>query len=164
MKIQGNRRKLVTASVSAALTLGLAGGAWAQASDTTGGTTTDSSSAGNDNGGGMPQIQQQGNVSYVSGGVGSDESKALQHAQSQWPLALRFTGPGSDFLADVHVQIVDAHGADALNATSRGPYMLVKLHPGRYTVHARYKSAEQQQSVTVPASGSAKAAFYWNQQ
>lgn len=161
MKIQGNRRKLVTAAVTAALTLGLAGGAWAQ---TSGGNTTDSSSAGNENGGGMPQIQHQGDVSYVSGGVGSDESKALQHAQSHWPLALRFTGPGSDFLADVHVQIVDAHGADALTATSRGPYMLVKLRPGRYTVHARYESTEQQKSVTVPAEGSAKAAFYWNHQ
>lgn len=161
MKIQGNRRKLVTAAVTAALTFGLAGGAWAQ---TSGGNTTDNSSAGNDNGGGMPQIQQQGDVSYVSGGVGSDESKALQHAQSQWPLALRFTGPGSDFLADVHVQIVDAHGTDALTATSRGPYMLVKLRPGHYIVHARYKSTEQQKSVTVPAKGSVKAAFYWNQQ
>jgi hypothetical protein len=164
MTIQGNRRKLVTAAVTAALTLGLAGGAWAQSNDTTGGNTTDTTSAGNDNGGGMPQVQQQGDVAYVSGGVGSDESKALQHAESHWPLALRFTGPGSDFLADVHVQIVDAHGADVLHADSRGPYMLVKLRPGRYTVHARYETTEQQKSVTVPASGSAKAAFYWNHQ
>jgi hypothetical protein len=164
MNIQGNRRKLVTATVTAALALGLAGGAWAQSNDTTGGNTTDTTSAGNDNGGGMPQIQQQGDVSFVSGGVGSDESKALQHAESRWPLALRFTGPGSDFLADVHVQIVDSHGSDVLHATSRGPYMLVKLRPGHYIVHARYESTEQQRSVTVPASGNTKAAFYWNHQ
>jgi len=165
MKIQGKRRRLVAAAVTAALTLGFAGGAWAQQpGDTTGGNTTDSTSAGNANGNGMPQIQQQGDVSYVSGGVGSDESNALQQAQSQWPLALRFTGPGADFLADVPVQIVDAHGADVLKATSRGPYMLVKLRPGRYTVHARYKSDEQQKAVTIPAKGTAKAAFYWNTQ
>jgi hypothetical protein len=88
----------------------------------------------------------------------------LQGAASRWPLALRFTGPGSDFLADVHVQIVDAHGADVLQATSRGPYMLVKLRPGRYTVHARYKSDDQQKAVTVPATGNTKSAFYWNTQ
>ncbi|HEY1996481.1 carboxypeptidase regulatory-like domain-containing protein [Paraburkholderia sp.] len=164
MKNQGNRRRLVAAAVGAALTLGLAGGAWAQASDVSGGSTTDNGSAGNVNGGGMPQIQSEGDVQYVSGGVGSDESKALQAAQSQWPLSMRFTGPGSDFLADVHVQIVDAHGADVLNASSRGPYMLVRLHPGRYTVHARYKSDDQQKAVTVPAQGTAKAAFYWNTQ
>ena len=91
-------------------------------------------------------------------------SKALQQAQSQWPLSLRFTGPGSDFLADVHVRVVDAHGGEVLSTTSRGPYMLVKLRPGRYTVHAQYKDRDQSKPVTIPAKGTAKAAFYWNTQ
>lgn len=165
MKFPRKQRMIVAAAVAATLTFGLAGGAVAQqASEVTGGTTTDDSSAGNANGGGLPQIQQQGDVSFVSGGVGLDESKALQHAQSQWPLSLRFTGPGSDFLADVHVRVVDAHNTDVLTASSRGPYMLVKLHPGHYTVHAKYKDRDQTKSVTVPAKGSAKAAFYWNTQ
>lgn len=165
MKSQRKQRMIVAAAVAATLTFGLAGGAYAQqASEVTGGSTTDDSSAGNANGGGLPQIQQQGDVSYVSGGVGLDESKALQHAQSRWPLSLRFTGPGSDFLADVHVRVVDAHNTDVLTASSRGPYMLVKLRPGHYTVHAQYKDRDQTKAVTVPAKGSAKAAFYWNTQ
>jgi hypothetical protein len=165
MKSQRKQRMIVAAAVATALTLGLTGGAWAQqASDVSGGTTSDDTSAGNANGGGLPQVQQQGDVSFVSGGVGLDESKALQHAQSQWPLSLRFTGPGSDFLADVHVRVVDSHNADVLTTTSRGPYMLVKLGPGHYTVHAQYKDRDQTKAVTVPAKGSAKAAFYWNTQ
>jgi hypothetical protein len=163
MKTQRNQRRIVAAALCAALTLGLAGGAYAQqASEVTGGTTTDNSSAGNANGGGLPQIQQQGDVSFVSGGVGLDESKALQRAQSQWPLSLRFTGPSAEFLADVQVRVVDAHNGEVLNTTSRGPYMLVRLHPGRYTVHARYKDQEQSKPVTIPATGTAKSAFYWN--
>jgi hypothetical protein len=165
MKPQRNQRKIVAAAMCAALTLGLAGGAYAQqASEVTGGSTADDSSAGNANGGGLPQIQQQGDVSFVSGGVGLDESKALQAAQSQWPLSLRFTGPGSDFLADVHVRVVDAHNGDVLSTTARGPYMLVKLRPGRYTVHAQYKDRDQSKAVTIPAKGTAKTAFYWNTQ
>jgi hypothetical protein len=165
MKSQRKQRKIVAVAMCAALTFGLAGGAYAQqASGVTGGTTTDQTSAGNANGGGLPQIQQQGDVSYVSGGVGQDESKALQHAQSQWPLSLRFTGPGSDFLADIHVRVVDAHSKEVLSATSRGPYMLVKMRPGRYTVHAQYKDHDQSKTVTIPAKGTAKAAFYWNMQ
>ncbi|AXE93463.1 carboxypeptidase regulatory-like domain-containing protein [Paraburkholderia sp. DD10] len=165
MKTQRNQRRIVAAAVCAALTLGLAGGAHAQqASEVTGGTTADDTSAGNANGSGLPQVQQQGDVSFVSGGVGLDESKALQAAQSQWPLSLRFTGPTAEFLADVHVRVVDAHNGEVLNATSRGPYMLIKLRPGRYTVHAQYKDRDQSKAVTVPAKGSAKAAFYWNTQ
>ncbi|HEY2607123.1 carboxypeptidase-like regulatory domain-containing protein [Paraburkholderia sp. RL18-103-BIB-C] len=163
MKTQRNQRRIVAAAVCAALTLGLAGGVYAQqASDVTGGTTTDDTSAGNVNGGGLPQIQQQGDVSFVSGGVGLDESKALQSAQSQWPLSLRFTGPSSEFLADVRVRVVDAHNSEVLNTTSRGPYMLVKVRPGRYTVHAQYKDQEQTKAVTVPAKGTARSAFYWS--
>ena len=165
MKNQRTQRKIVAAAASVALTLGLAGGAYAQqASEVTGGTTADQTSAGNANGGGLPQMQQQGDVSFVSGGVGLDESKALQQAQSQWPLSLRFTGPGSDYLADVHVRIVDAHNGEVLSTASRGPYMLVKLRPGRYTVHATYKDRDQSKALPVPAKGTAKAAFYWNTQ
>jgi hypothetical protein len=96
---QFNRRIAVVASVVAAtaLSAGFASSAFAQsASSVTGGTTTDSTSAGNANGGGLPQIQQQGDVSYTSGGVGLDESHALRAAEHSWPLSLRFTGPGSD--------------------------------------------------------------------
>jgi hypothetical protein len=164
MNIERNRRTLIASVVAAALAFGFAGAAWAQQNGTVGGSTTDNTSAGNTNGGGMPQIQHQDGIAFVSGGVGSDESKALQRAQSHWPLALRFTGPGGDFLADVHVRIADAHGDDVLHATSRGPYMLVRLHPGRYTVHARYDDKEQQRTVTVSANGTTHGDFYWNMQ
>jgi hypothetical protein len=162
---QRNQRRIVAAVLAAGVSLGLAGGAYAQeASGVTGGTTSDNTSAGNMNGGGLPQIQQQGDVSYTSGGVGKDESDALRAAQHSWPLSMRFTGPTADYLADVHVKITDAHSADVLDATSRGPYMLVKLRPGHYTVQASYKDHTQSKSVTIPAKGGARADFYWKTQ
>jgi len=151
--------KLAAAVLVAAMSAGMAGGAWAQAS---GGTTSDMSSAGNTNGGGLPQIQQQGDVSYTSGGVGLDESRALLREQAHWPLSLRFTGPTADYLSGVHVRIVDGKGGEALSAESMGPYMLVKLPPGSYTVYAKYKDQEKKQAVTIAGPGKAKAAFHWN--
>ncbi|MFC0398365.1 carboxypeptidase-like regulatory domain-containing protein [Paraburkholderia rhizosphaerae] len=155
-------RRLAAVVAATALSAGLASGAFAQnANAVTGGTTNDNTSAGNVNGGGLPQIQQQGAVSFTSGGVGLDESHALRAAEHDWPLSLRFTGPSSEYLADVHVKISDAHGGDVLDTTSRGPYMLVKLPPGRYTVQASYKDHAQTRTVTVPANGTTKAAFSW---
>jgi hypothetical protein len=151
--------RLAAAVLVAAMSAGMAGGAWAQAS---GGTTSDMSSAGNTNGGGLPQIQQQGDVSYTSGGVGLDESRALLREQAHWPLSLRFTGPTADYLSGVHVRIVDGKGGEALSAESMGPYMLVKLPPGSYTVYAKYKDQEKKQAVSVAGPGKAKAAFHWN--
>ena len=148
MRIRPNPHVFVAATLSAALTVSPTGGAGAQ-------QATDN---------GMPQIQRQGDIEFVSGGVGADESHALESARSQWPLGLNFTGSGSDYLAEVQVRIVDSHGADVLNATSQGPYMLVRLRPGQYTVHASYKGNEQSKSVTVPAKGSARSTFHWSSQ
>jgi hypothetical protein len=163
MKAQSNKRMAVAAALAAAFAFGPAGNAFAaQATGAVGGTVTDTSSAGNANGGGLPQIQHQGDVSYVSGGVGQDESKALERERSHWPLSMQFTGPGSDFLADVHVRIVDVHNNEVLHADSLGPFMLVKLRPGRYTVHATYKDRDQTRTVSIASKGSTQAAFYWN--
>ena len=163
MKAQSNKRMAVAAALAAAFAFGPAGNAFAaQATGAVGGTVTDTNSAGNANGGGLPQIQHQGDVSYVSGGVGQDESKALERERSHWPLSMQFTGPGSDFLADVHVRIVDVHNNEVLHADSLGPFMLVKLRPGRYTVHATYKNRDQTKTVSIASKGSTQAAFYWN--
>jgi hypothetical protein len=132
-------------AIAAALAAGVATGAHAQSD-------------------GLPAATQQGAVSFVSGGVGLDESTAFQHAESTWPLALRFTGPGGEFLSDVHVRIADAKGAEVLKTDARGPYMLVKLPPGRYMVQASYQGKDSTRSVTVSAKGGAKAAFTWSAQ
>lgn len=158
MKAHGNKCLGVASALAAAFVFGLTGSAFAaQATGAGGGIVTDNSSAGN-----LPQIQRQGDVSYVSGGVGQDESKALEHVRSHWPLSLQFTGPSSDFLADVNVRIVDGHDKEVLRADSQGPFMLVKLSPGRYTVHATYKNRDQTKTVNVASKGSTQAAFYWN--
>ncbi|WP_175911270.1 carboxypeptidase-like regulatory domain-containing protein [Burkholderia sp. BCC1640] len=113
---------------------------------------------------GLPAASQQGDVSYVSGGIGKDQSTAFEQSEAAWPLALRFTGKGGEFLADVHVRIVDGKGTELLTTDARGPYMLVKLPPGRYTVHASYQGSDESRAVTVGAKGGAKAAFQWSAQ
>ncbi|AJY14427.1 carboxypeptidase-like regulatory domain-containing protein [Burkholderia dolosa] len=136
-------------AIAAALAAGLAAGAsaaYAQSSD------------------GLPDATQQGDVSFVSGGIGKDQSTAFERNESAWPLALRFTGKGGEYLADVHVRIVDRNGAEVLKTDARGPYMLVKLPPGRYTVHASYQGSDETRAVTVGAKGGTKAAFQWNAQ
>src|ERR1700710_2651028 len=110
-------KNLAAAALSAWLAVGAAGAAHAQASSA---DVNDMSSAGNTNVSGLPQVQTQGDVSYTSGGVGLDESKALLGAQARWPLSLRFTGPTADYLADVHVRITDAKNAEILKADAMG--------------------------------------------
>lgn len=111
---------------------------------------------------GLPQEQRQGDVKFISGGVGLNESEAIRREVEHWPLALRFSSPNSDYLTGVRVYITDTHGGEILQADSRGPYMLVRLRPGRYIVHARYQENEQTQPIEVSGKGAKRMAFLWS--
>lgn len=110
---------------------------------------------------GLPPVSTQGEVSYTSGGVGLDESQALRREAPHWPLTLRFTGSRGEYLADVQVTITRAGGQVVLDTISQGPYMLVKLAPGRYTVRAQYESTAQTKSIELRRH--ATLAFRWSQ-
>jgi len=151
MKRQRKATRIASTLLAAGFSLALAGSAIAQ--------TAAAPSASEPSTTGMPATEQQGDVSFVSGGVGRDESTALRQARSQWPLSLLFTGPGSSYVADVHVQITNPSGASVLDTRSHGPHMLVRLAPGRYTINATYGSTTRTQHVNVGGNGSARATF-----
>ncbi len=113
--------------------------------------------------GGLPQALHQGDVTFVTGGVGLDESQALRTEAPRWPLAMRFTGSGADYLADVHVKITSGADTTVLQADSRGPYMLVQLRPGKYTVKATYDGHDQTRSITIGRKGHQKLDFSWSE-
>jgi hypothetical protein len=110
---------------------------------------------------GVPPVSTQGEVSYTSGGIGLDESQALRREMPHWPLALRFTGSRNEYLADVQVTITRVGGQTVLDTISQGPYMLVKLAPGRYTVRAQYEDTAQTKSIKLERH--ATLAFRWSQ-
>jgi len=87
----------------------------------------------------LPPEQTQGGVSYVSGGIGQEESQAFEAAAAQYPLALEFAikhAPRAAYTANVHVIVTDTQGTRVLDTHSDGPFLLAKLPAGRYTVTA----------------------------
>jgi hypothetical protein len=113
---------------------------------------------------GLPPVQHQGAVEYVSGGIGLDESEAMKAAAKDYPLALTFAAQRdgkADYVANVGVSIHDAQGKPVLQATAEGPYMLVKLPAGRYKVSATYNGAAQDREISVQNGGTARAVFEW---
>ncbi len=70
------------------------------------------------------------------------------------------TWAGNDYLADIPVRISDAHGTFVLD-TTRGPFMLVSLANGRYTVTASYEGNQVHRGVGVAAGTHARELFKW---
>ena len=113
---------------------------------------------------GLPAVQRSGSVEYVSGGIGKDESTAMQAAAAQWPLALEFAVTGAEraqFASDVQVAVRDSAGRVVLDAVSDGPFLLARIAPGAYSVEATLQGRVQRRQVTLRQGASAKVMFSW---
>lgn len=113
----------------------------------------------------LPDVQQQGDVQFLSGGIGAGQSGAFKAAARQYRLMLTFVQRGPDgrgeFLADVPVQIRNAAGQTVLDTVSQGPYLLANLPAGAYTVKASANGNDKSARITVGRSGTASTIFEW---
>ncbi|MCC8400584.1 carboxypeptidase-like regulatory domain-containing protein [Paraburkholderia sp. MMS20-SJTN17] len=112
----------------------------------------------------LPPAHTDGAVTYLSGGIGSDQSAAFKSAMHNYPLALEFVGTtasGNDYLADVPVTISDSHGKHLLSTRSDGPFMLVSLPSGRYDLTATYHGKTERREVSVSDATHAREMFAW---
>jgi len=112
----------------------------------------------------LPETQMQGAVSYVSGGIGEDQSDAFKRAAAEYPLELLFAQkatPRDEYLADVRVTICDRAGNAVLETTSAGPFLLANLPAGKYSIDAEYNGERKHQSVDVRNGKHRRAVFVW---
>ena len=112
----------------------------------------------------LPPEQTQGGVTYVSGGIGQEESQAFEAVAAQYPLALEFAikhAPRAEYTANVHVVVTDAQGTRVLDTHSDGPFLLAKLPTGRYTVTAERHQQTLTRTVHVATHKPTHVRFLW---
>jgi hypothetical protein len=115
---------------------------------------------------GMPAERTQGSVTYVSGGIGKDESTAMKQAAPRYSLSIEMAStatPRAQYVSDVKIDIRDQKGAAVLSVTSDGPFLLANLPSGRYTVSAARNGASQQRTVTIGAAAHQRVMFSFPQ-
>jgi hypothetical protein len=114
----------------------------------------------------LPPQRSQGSVTYVSGGIGKDESDAMKEAASRYSLAIEMASPASpraEYVADVKIDIRDQRGATVLSTISDGPILLANLPPGRYTVNATKNGASQQRDIVVGSGARPRVMFSFSE-
>lgn len=110
-----------------------------------------------------PEFGRYGSVSYVTGGIGEEEVAQMKVEAPYHPLALQFLEDcrgHSDYSAYEWVDIRDAVGNTVLAAQAKGPFMLVDLPRGRYTVTASNGGWTQSRQVAV-GGGRQQVSFTW---
>lgn len=115
-----------------------------------------------DNTGVQVQRQEQNGIAYLSGGIGEDESRAIQQTTG-YNLHMTFSvGTENEYIPDVSVVIQKAPGQTVLTLNNAGPLVYVKLPAGKYTVIAT-RNGETRQDVADVGSGAARnLVFHWN--
>ena len=112
--------------------------------------------------GDLPAAQTFAGVSYITGGIGDNESAAIKAAEKDFSLSLVFAQTKrGEFVADVKVSIKDKAGKLVLEAVSDGPMLLARLPAGAYTVSADYGGKVLSRTVRVDGKGLTRAGFVW---
>jgi hypothetical protein len=138
--------KLMKTALAASIATGLAGAAMSASATT------------------MPlQEQHYGQIAYATGGIGENEAKRFESEMSRYPLAIEVFEKGykrEEFTAGADVKIADQHGHTVFDAKTGGPFLLVKLPKGKYSIEASLKDKTlPRRSVYVEPGHTARAVF-----
>jgi hypothetical protein len=108
------------------------------------------------------QRQEQNGITYLSGGIGEDEAKAIQQTTG-YNLHMTFAvGAENKYIPDVDVVIEKAQGQPVLTLQDAGPLVYVQLPAGKYNVIAT-RNGEVRRDVAEVGSGEVRnLVFHWN--
>lgn len=113
----------------------------------------------------LPPSKAQGNISFITGGIGSDESSAIFAAAKKWALLIEMSeidrsGRGV-WIAGVDIRVLDAKQQTLLETICDGPLMLLNAPSGQYIVEASYQGKLLKRSVILKEGDSQKLTLFW---
>ncbi len=106
--------------------------------------------------------QTASGIAYITGGVTIDERQEMMAQRYNFSLLLKVAAKSGKYLGDSVVKITDQAGATVFECTTDGPWLLVDLPVGRYTVSATGLEITQSQKVLISKKTRREITMYWN--
>lgn len=108
--------------------------------------------------------QEQNGITYLSGGVGQDESQAIQQVKG-YNLHITFSiGPENKYLSGVDVVIQTEKGRSLLSVSQVGPILYVKLPADKYLIIASQNGHEKRGTVVLEGTSTGTVNLHWSDQ
>ena len=111
-----------------------------------------------------PDTQSSEGISYISGGVGQEESTAILAEAKHWPLMLELSqlenGRGV-WIFGALIKVSNSNKKMVFQAQADGPYILINLSPGQYLIDATYGGITQMRAVMIKVDQSQKLSIFW---
>lgn len=112
----------------------------------------------------LPQVQEQSGITFITGGIGEDEAKAIKDEAKNWPLSVDFSQQleGHDaWVSQVDLTIRDAKGGAIFETSLDGPMFLAKLPSGNYEIVMTYEGVTKRQKIQVIAGRPLHVSVSW---
>jgi hypothetical protein len=112
-------------------------------------------------------IAGEANVDYLNGGIGKEQADRMREMSSRYPVQMTFSQHDAstrtdEFVADVHLRVIDRAGRTVVDLPAQGPIFLLRLPDGAYTVEAEYGGAVKSRRFDVVAGRHDTLAFSWS--
>ena len=82
----------------------------------------------------LKEMKTAQGISYLSGGIGLEERKALNQLGREYSLKLVFALSTGEYLNGVRVEITDAKGEHLINTVFSGPWFFASLKDDSYQI------------------------------
>jgi len=113
----------------------------------------------------LPPTKTQGTVSFITGGIGSDQSNAMYAAAKKWSVLIEMSqidGSGRGvWIAGINVRILDSKQKTVLETVSDGPLMLLNAPAGQYEIEATYQGKVLKRSLTIKDKENQRVTLFW---
>jgi hypothetical protein len=101
-------------------------------------------------------------VAHITGGVGLEERETFLSRRGEFNLRLVYAMQSGAYVADVETLLAEEHdGHVILKLASDGPFVYVRLNPGRYTLAATFRGETQRRAFIVPEKGAVDLTLPW---
>ncbi|CAI8901064.1 Carboxypeptidase regulatory-like domain-containing protein [Pseudomonas sp. IT-P253] len=108
------------------------------------------------------QQEQQNGISYLSGGIGLDESRYIQQTHG-YNLHMSFSvGQANEYLPDANVVIQSPQGHTVFTLDQAGPLVYVQLPAGKYTVVTTRNGEVRRSTVEVGNGHAHELNIHWS--
>jgi len=101
-------------------------------------------------------------IAYITGGATIDERDEMRGQRKDFSLLLKLAARSGKYLGASAVSVKNASGATTFECTTDGPWLLVNMPPGNYTITVNSGGVNQLQRVNIGKHGRRELTMYWN--
>lgn len=109
----------------------------------------------------LPQVLQQGAITYTSGGFGLEERDALKATVKDYNLIVSNAEKGGEFTAETTIVISNKVTRETLTVSNAGPLFYAKLPVGVYVITAANGDEKAVRTVSITRQMQARIHFIW---